>query len=218
MWAVTPAVTQTLDGVFGADVARTFVSIASPAQVARPLRRAQDFEVAYPSAAGGAARKTLAQAAAEWRTVFYPLGAADRRALQVRVQRALADGQPVVVTWFVDFNALEERDNGRMGSFNLATLAELGPGKQGGHTAVIESAQVGGQVTPQVAFLRVRNAWGSARPDRAVAPGMPRYHPLRLDYLDGAVKKCVERDGETDTTSCPTTATPLQSVVLPPGY
>ena len=64
----------------------------------------------------------------------------------------------------------------------------------------------------------MKNTWGSARPARAFAPGMPDYHDLRLDYLDGPVKKCVERDGTTDTTSCPTTTTPLQNVVLPPGY
>lgn len=70
----------------------------------------------------------------------------------------------------------------------------------------------------QISFLRVKNSWGSARPDRAFAPGMPGYHDLYVDYLDGPVKKCVERDGETDTTNCPTTTAPLQNVVLPPGY
>jgi hypothetical protein len=216
VWAVTPAVTQLLDDVFGADVSRTFASITAPAQVVAPLRRAQDFEVAYPSTPGGvAARKTLVQAAGEWRAAFYPASSGERRAIQLRIQRALADHQPIVITWFVDFNALEERDNGRLGSFNLATLAELGPGKQGGHAAVLESAQLD---PAQVEFLRVKNSWGTAHPDRAVAPGMPSYHDLRLDYLDGPVKKCVERDGDTDTTNCPTTATPLQSVVLPPGY
>jgi hypothetical protein len=68
-----------------------------------------------------------------------------------------------------------------------------------------------------VELFQVKNAWGTARPTRVVASGMPGYHDLRLDYLDGPVKKCVERNGATDTTSCPTT-TPLQSVVLPPGY
>jgi len=36
-----------------------------------------------------------------------------------------------------------------------------------------------------VEFFRVKNSWGSARPDRAFAPGMPGYHDLHLDYLDG---------------------------------
>jgi hypothetical protein len=67
-------------------------------------------------------------------------------------------------------------------------------------------------------FVRVKNAWGTARPARAFAPGMPAYDDLYFDYLDGPVKKCVQRGGVTDTTSCPTTTTPLQSVVLPPGY
>ena len=216
VWGVATATSQLLDEVFGADVARTFASLAAPARVAAPLRRAQDLEVAYPTAPGGVAtRRTLTQAASEWRAAFYASATADRRAIQLRIQRALQDHQPVLITWFVDFNALEPRDNGRLGSFNLTTLGELGAGKQGGHTAVVESAQLD---SAQVQSLRVKNAWGTAHPDRASAPGMPSYHDLRLDYLDGPVKKCVERDGETDTTSCPTTATPLQDVVLPPGY
>ena len=61
---------------------------------------------------------------------------------------------------------------------------------------------------------------------RLVYPGMffqrdsetGSYDDLRFDYLDGPVKKCVVRNGATDPTSCPTTTTPLQNVVLPPGY
>ena len=70
----------------------------------------------------------------------------------------------------------------------------------------------------EVELFRVKNSWGSARPDRAFSPGMPGYHDLHFDYLDGPVKKCVTRDGNTDTSSCTSTTVPLQNVVLPPGY
>jgi hypothetical protein len=157
----------------------------------------------------------------------------------------LQDAQPVLITWFVDFNALEDRDNGRLGSFNMPTLSELGSGLQGGHMTLIDGYQAkladGRELqadqkldptkpedkalldtallpSTQVELFRVKNSWGSARPERAFAPGMPDYNDLRFDYLDGPVKKCVERNGTTDTTSCPTTTTPLQNVVLPPGY
>ena len=70
----------------------------------------------------------------------------------------------------------------------------------------------------KIEFLRVKNSWGSARPDRAFAPGMPGYHDLYMDYLDGPVKRCMERNGETDTTNCPFDHTPFQNIVLPPGY
>jgi hypothetical protein len=178
----------------------------------------------------------------EWRLVY---SACLRRSFPPGVLRALNAAQPVIVTWFVDFNALESRDTPLRGSFNLATLTELGPGRQGGHMTVLEDYQAkladgrvleaGKTLDPsnpddkalldtallsstQVEFFRVKNSWGSARADRAFAPGMPGYHDLHLDYLDGPVKKCVERNGTTDTTTCPTTATPLQNVVLPPGF
>jgi hypothetical protein len=243
-WGLTPEVTSMLDAVFGADVARTFGPVSAPAESAGPIQRAQDFKVAYTTAPGTpAAQRVLSQAMTDWRQVFY--ATADRRAFQLRVQKALHDAQPVIITWFVDFDALESRDNGRLGSFNLVTLNELGPGRQGGHMTVLEDYEArladgrilaaGKTLDPadpgdrtllesallastQITFLRVKNSWGSARPDRAFAPGMPGYHDLYLDYLDGPVKKCVERDGETDTTNCPTTTTPLQNVVLPPGY
>lgn len=244
-WALTADVTGALDRVFGADVSRTFSSSTSRADASgTDLQRAEDFAVAYPKAPGSpAAQRRLSQAMSEWRQVYYV--GVDRRAFQLRVQRALHDAQPVVITWFVDFNALESRDNALRGSFNLATLNELGPGRQGGHMTVIDDYQArladgrvlaaGTTLDPtkpedkalldsallpstEIEFFRVKNSWGAARPDRAFAPGMPGYHDLHLDYLDGPVKKCVERNGTTDTSSCPSTTVPLQNVVIPPGY
>ncbi|MDB4934788.1 MAG: hypothetical protein JWP87_1760 [Labilithrix sp.] len=244
-WALTADVTATLDRVFGADVSRSFTSTTSRADASgTPIQRAEDFAVAYPNSPGAAPlQRRLTQAMTDWRQVYYTGN--DRRTFQVRVQRALHAAQPVIITWFVDFNALESRDTPLRGAFNLATLTELGPGRQGGHMTVLEDYQAkladgrvleaGKTLDPakpedkalldtalmpssQVEFFRVKNSWGSARPDRAFAPGMPGYHDLHLDYLDGPVKKCTERDGATDTTSCPTTTTPLQNVVLPPGF
>ena len=244
-WGLTPAVIAMLDGVFGENVSRTFSSTTSPASAAdSPLRRAVDFEVSYPSAPGQAAQpKKLAQAMTDWRQVYF--SAVDTRPFLLRVQKALHEAQPVIITWFVDFNALENRANDRRGAFNMSTLTELGPGRQGGHMTVLEDYQVklsdgtvlaaGQTLDPasssdqallaralepgsEVQFLRVKNSWGAARPDRAFAPGLPGYHDLYLDYLSGPVKKCVERDGNTDNSNCPTTTTPLQNVVLPPGF
>src|SRR5688572_21218984 len=154
--------------------------------------------------------------------------------------------QPVIITWFVDFKAMENGEGEPRGSFNMTTLGEAGPGRQGGHMTVLEDYQarlpdgtlLRAGVTldrqdpeqaalleraldsgTEVLFLRVKNSWGAARPDRAFAPGMPGYHDLYLDYLDGPVKRCAQTpDGETDVTSCFDGHTPLQNVVLPPGY
>jgi hypothetical protein len=244
-WALSANVTATLDRVFGADVSRTFTGATSRADASgSDILRAEDFAVSYPTGPGTVAvPRRLSQAITEWRQVYY--AGSDARAFQLRVQRALHDAQPVIITWFVDFNALESRDNPLRGSFNLATLGELGPGRQGGHMTVIDDYQAklaGGRVlaagttldpskpedktlldsallpSTEVEFFRVKNSWGAARPDRAFAPGMPGYHDLHLDYLGGPVKKCVERDGVTDTSTCPSTTVPLQNVVLPPGY
>ncbi len=244
-WGLDASVSAMLDRVFGADVSRSFSSTTSPADPSgTDVQRAVDFAVAYSSTPGGGVMQHhLDEAMRDFRQVYYV--GVDRRSFQIRVQQALADAQPVLLTWFVDFNALEDRDNGRLGSFNLATLTELGSGLQGGHTTLIDGYQAkladGREVTPdqkldpanpedkalldtallpstQVELFRVKNAWGSAHPERAFAPGMPSYDDLRFDYLDGPVKKCVVRNGTTDPTSCPTTTTPLQNVVLPPGY
>jgi hypothetical protein len=244
-WALAADVTATLDRVFGADVSRTFSSVTARADSAgSDIQRAEDFAVSYSSAPGTIPlQRRLSQAMSEWRQVYY--AGVDRRAFQLRVQHALHDAQPVVITWFVDFNALESRDTPLRGSFNMATLNELGSGTQGGHMTVIDDYQAkladgrvlaaGKALDPskpedktlldsallpstEVEFFRVKNSWGAARPDRAFAPGMPGYHDLHLDYLDGPVKKCVERNGVTDIASCPSTTVPLQNVVLPPGY
>lgn len=245
-WGLSAEVSASLDQVFGEGVTRTFASTTTPANAAgSKIVRAQDFAVAYPTAPGAPpAQKKLTNAMSEWRQTYYSAG--DRRGFFLRVQKALHDAQPVVITWFVDFNAMENRDVPLKGSFNLTTLREFGPGRQGGHMTVLEDyqaklpdgtiLQAGVTLDPQdpedalklraaldpqteIQFVRVKNSWGAARPDRAFAPGMPGYHDLYLDYLDGPVKRCVTRaDGETDTTNCPYDHTPLQNVVLPPGY
>jgi hypothetical protein len=243
-WGLEPEVSAALDRAFGERVTRTFASSTPARTTGTKIVRAQDFDVAYTSGPGlPAQQKKLTDAMTEWRSAFY---SSDRRGFFLRVQRALHDAQPVIITWFVDFNAMENRDNERKGSFNMETLNELGPGSQGGHMTVLEDYQAtlgdgtllkaGETLDPsnpedaqlleaaldpstQIQFLRVKNSWGAARPDRAFAPGMPGYHDLYVDYLNGPVKRCTTKEnGDTDTTNCPYSHTPLQNVVLPPGY
>lgn len=241
-WGLLPETTAMLDRAFGPSVTKVFSGKAVATDT--KIVRAQDFSVAYTSGPGRPlSQRTLTQAMGEWRQTYY--SNSDRRAFLLRVQRALHDAQPVVISWFVDFNAMENRDNQRKGSFNMTTLGDFGPGRQGGHVTVLEDYQAkledgtlleaGKTLDPrdpaqkalldrallpstQIQFLRVKNSWGAARPDRAFAPGMPGYHDLYLDYLNGPVKRCAEKNGETDTTRCPYEHTPLQNVVLPPGY
>ncbi len=242
-WGLSAEQSSMLDLVFGEAVNRTFTGSAD--STGTPILRAQDFEVSYsPGPGRPLEHRTLSQAMKEWRQVNY--SNYDRRGFLLRVQKALHAEQPVVITWFVDFNAMENRHNELRGSFNMTTLKEFGPGSQGGHMTVLEDYQAqlsdgtllkaGETLDPntpddkllldraldpntKIQFLRVKNSWGAARPDRAFAPGMPGYHDLYMDYLNGPLKRCTtDAHGETDTTNCPYDVTPLQNVVLPPGY
>ena len=172
-----------------------------------------------------------------WKEAYYPYSKTDRRALQKRVQAALHDNQPVIVSWFVDFNAM-----GRDGTFTVEEIARRGgPGRQGGHMTVMHDyeAEVPGFGTlkagvnetrpdalkaalrddAKIKFFRVKNSWGAYRPDRWDAASIPGYHDLFITYLDGPIKKCeTTADGETDNTRCFRDQTPLWDVVLPAGY
>ncbi len=241
-WGLSAEVSQRIDRVFGPTVTRTFAGSADATNT--NIVRAKDFQVSYASSPGQPrATRTLEAAMREWRQVSYW---GDRRAFLQRVQRAMHDELPVIITWFVDFNAMENGENERRGSFNMTTLGENGPGRQGGHMTVLQDYQaklsdgtvLAAGVTldkedpldaqllsraldrdTKIEFLRVKNSWGNARPDRAFAPGMPGYHDLYLDYLDGPIKRCSTLpDGETDTSNCTMSHTPLSNVVLPPGY
>ncbi len=255
-WGLAPDVVATLDRVFGEEVTRTFDSPSARADASgTPILRAEDVEVAFAEGAGKAlVARRLSHAMATFAQIYYDTS--DRRSFLLRVQNAVHDGQPVLLSWFVDFNALETREaqvGAPRGSFNVATLKAQGPGTQGGHAAIIEGYQarlsdgrlvdVGTEGSPspspiaraepseedgrldaaldrssEVVFLRVKNAWGVARPERARLPDMPDHHDLYLGYLDGPVQRCEQFDGVTDTSNCRTTTTPLKSVLLPPGY
>jgi len=238
-WGLTPEVSAALTSTFGESGTRTFASRTQARNEGTAIIRAQDFSVAYASGPGRpVANRKLSDAAREWSQRSYYRG--DREFL-VRIQKALHAAQPVIVSWFVDFNAMENREGPLKGSFNMTTLGELGPGRQGGHMTVFEDYQAklaDGTVleagvtleandprlakalepSTQIQFFRVKNSWGAARPDRAFAPGMPGYHDLHMTYLDGPVKKCAEKNGQTDTTNCPSEQTPLKYVILPPGF
>jgi len=244
-WRLPAEKTAMLDQVFGASVSRTFsASWYSADASGTPIIKARAFDVAYASRPGGDLKRTsLETAMYDWRQVYYSRG---DRSLLLKVQEALHDAQPVIISWFVDFNAMENRANERMGSFNISTLAEFGPGSQGGHMTVLEDYEAtledgtllkaGVTLDPsnpdekslldsalapstEIKFLRVKNSWGGYRPDRAFSPGMPGYHDLYLEYLDGPVKRCATKsNGDTDTTNCPTEITPLQYFIMPPGY
>jgi hypothetical protein len=251
-WQLSDSVKEQLTKVFGEDYSKSFSSYGGGASTeGTAVVAAKDFPVQYTERAknGDVAVRdaTLDKALSTWRAASYPSwgGESAKRDFQIRVQRSLHDAQPVVITWDVDFNAMEGWDPELKGSFNLTTLKKAGkPGRQGGHMTVLEDyeaitqdfglLEAGVTLDPSkpedkakldaallksttIKFFRIKNSWGALRDDRASAPGFPGYHDLYMDYLNGPIAFCPDVKNPTNET-CTGTTVPLESVVLPPGY
>ena len=249
-WGLSPEQVARIDAVFGKRVNRTLdrSAAANSAATRNKIIRPQDYKARLKDPATGQfVSGTLADALGTgsawgprsgtlaWNEVRYPSGATARRAFWKRVQTALHDGQPVITSWKVDFNALT-----RDAKFSKSVLDAKGPGRQGVHMTVMHDYQAtvpglgllkaGVQATPAemdkaladgttIEFVRVKNSWGGIRPDRWDQAAIPGYHDLEMAYLNGPIKDCAEdAQGNTDTTNCSGTSTPLWDVVLPAGY
>lgn len=165
-----------------------------------------------------------------WNESSYPSTAHERRNFQKRFQVALQHSVPVIMSWYVDFNAMEDG-----GQFRKPPTT---PGRQGGHMVVMDDYQVsnvpGFGLLPAgtlekrdaaltaalddsatIDFIRIKNSWGASRPDRHFEGG---YHDLWMQYMNGPVQQC-EVDEVTDIPKPGTCfdSTPLESIVLPPG-
>ncbi|MBM4375002.1 MAG: hypothetical protein FJ095_07950 [Deltaproteobacteria bacterium] len=250
-WKLTPTVKSQLTKVFGKNYERSFLSSStttSGSSVVHP----KDFKVWYTERTTNKNQPTeritgLDVAINQWRVASYPSWSdSSKRDLQIRVQKALHDRQPVIITWDVDFNAMEGQDPVLKGSFNMTTLKKaVRPGRQGGHMTVLEDYEVetkdfgllkaGVTLDPKNAedakklaaallptsslkFLRIKNSWGAFRDDRSSAPGFPGYHDLYMDYLNGPIAWCPDAADPKDPAKCTGRSTPWDSVVLPPGY
>ncbi len=241
-WELEPNVVTQLNRVFGASVSRTldkstvstrFTSIKRASDIKAALRDPQTKQPVTGTlqdaiGTGGGWSRTGRLA---WQSASYPYATDARRQMLARVQRAVHDKQPVIISWYVDFNSLDPQ-----GRF-YAPPAQ--PGRQGGHMTVLEDYQINdvpgfgtlaaGTVetrpealaaalapTAKIEFLRVKNSWGTYRPDRQFV--LPGYHDLYMTYLDGPVKHCKQNETDTGSTNDCYDDTPLNDFVLPPGY
>ena len=251
-WGLSPTVKGWMTKVFAKDYSRD-LQYGGAVTTGTAVKAAKAFQVAYTTrtsatAPGTPKTTTLDVALSEWREAYYPSSGTDaqKRTFQIRIQKAAHDRQPVVLTWNVDFNAMESYDPVLRGSFNLTTLKNAGgPGRQGGHMTVLEdyeavteqygelkagvtldpsnpddAAKLEAALLPSttIKFFRIKNSWGAFRDDRSSAPGFPGYHDLYMDYMNGPIAWCPDVEGTKTTANCTGSARPFRAVVLPPGY
>lgn len=157
----------------------------------------------------------------EGKKMFSEKDIAAFKKVEQRIKKALNDHYPVVVSFFVSFNAPDPD-----GLFNLQTLGEKGSlGDTGGHLLVLhdyvvddveEFGQLGeGDLEPELKDLALtgnmryvvaKNSWGEDRTDR---PWLKNgYTRLSWDYLRA---RYFDENSETFRTF-------MSGVVLPEGY
>lgn len=229
-WGLSPTVSAQLDRAFGVDGAITLRTGAATAGT--DVLRPEEVQLQY-KVRGVAQQRTLAQALRDWTESYYPTSPSSQRAFQKKLQAALHEGVPAILTWFVDFNAL-----GSEGRFEGVPAV---PGRQGFHMTVAEDYEISGvpgfgtlragvlETRPEalqaaladeasMVKVRTKNSWGAFRSDRQFVPGFPGYHDLYMSYLNGPIKQCRQDNGETNTRDCPWSIVPLQSMIVPRAY
>lgn len=142
-WGLTPSVVNSLNTVFGQGLENTFAD-STPNEIDPDgaIIQPDQFDVKYsygPIFTGRpVVRQTLKTAFNEWNTAY---GFSTN--VLTSVKKALHAQEPALISWFVDFNALEYSRGPLYGSFNLQTLTNAGvPGNQGGHMTVLEDYEV----------------------------------------------------------------------------
>lgn len=233
-WGLAAGTSALLDDVFGADVTRPLASAKIPAgsglltpasiQVGHAITLADAIGV--PASSYSFLQRKGKYA---WNEVSYPSTPTARRALQTRMQKAMHSGMPVILSWFVDFNAMDSQ--------NRFMAPPATPGHQGGHMTVLEDYQIGNvpgfgtleagklvtdpkalaaALAPEakIEFLRIKNSWGSSLAPNAAAEEFRGYHDLYMAYLDADLVRCTESNGDKCGTKAKVPG--ITSFVLPP--
>jgi hypothetical protein len=235
-WQLSAETMTMLTTVFGERGEKRFDGYSQRATVGRStIKRAADFLVRTAVRSNNTVRTvdaTLADVLPGgrygWVAFDYPgtWNPSGRPAAMRRLLTALNADQPVIISWLVDFNALDN-----VGAFRMEQLMRAGrPGRQGGHLTVLHDYQsrlpdgtvfrVGENVSPadraraasgEIEFLRVKNSWGVSRSDRASQAG---YYDLYLNYLHGPIAWTNEANPNGPTSQ----QTPLNEYIIPPGF
>jgi len=236
-WGLSPAVIAGMDATFGADVSRTLLSssttIAPDSGIVPTKLISVGRNISLADAIGEPASSyNVLQRKGKyaWNEVSYPTTTTGRRDLFRKMQAAMHEGMPVIMTWFVDFAAMDSK--------NRFMAAPATPGRQGGHMTVVEDYQVsnvpgfgtlaaGTLVTDPKAldaaldpkatidFVRIKNSWGLGLAPSDAPDTFRGYYDLYAAYLNGPLTKCTESNGDKCGTK--TKVAGLTSFVLPPA-
>lgn len=209
-----------LNAAFGVDIEKV-------------MKRAKPAETLIVDKNGTSLRQIIADGNKKqmWRSVAYPVDKksplskalkTQRLELIKRVQRAINDDMPVVMSFWVAMGAIDKADGG----FKMEAIQNGNLGQQGGHMVVITDYTadnvpgVGsveeGPVSPEVReaalegtlrYFRVKNSWGSSRAERGLTDG---YSRLYLNYMMEEINWDIDGDKFT--------APSVQEFILPPGY
>ena len=238
-WQLNADVVATLNATFGETMTKNLEKGATiPADSG--IHRPKDIEIAMtasgpltladaigkPSSSYNVRSRTGTYA---WNEESYPTSSTSRRESLKKVQRAMHGGLPVIMTWFVDFNAMVS---------NTFKEAPATPGRQGGHMTVLEDYEIenvpgygtlkaGTTVTDpkildaalateaSILFFRIKNSWGTSLAPPDAGDDFKGYNDLYMKYLNGPITRCTAKDGDACATK--TKETPLWAFVLPPA-
>ena len=239
-WQLTPEVVGILNSTFGEKMTKNLekgATIPSGAGLHRP----KEIEIGVtdsgtvltladaigkPSSSYNVRSRTGTYA---WNEESYPTSKSSRRDFLKKAQKSMHGGLPVIMTWFVDFNAMVS---------NTFKEPPATPGRQGGHMTVLEDYQIenvpgygtleaGKTVTDpkildaalateaNIVFFRIKNSWGSDLAPPGATDDLKGYNDLYMKYLNGPITKCTAKDGNACATKSEETG--LWAFVLPPA-
>ena len=236
-WQLTPEVIATLNTVFGEKLTKNLEK-GSTIPEGSGIHRPKDIEIAMtasgpltladaigkPSSSYNVRSRTGTYA---WNEESYPTSSLSRRDFLAKAQKAMHGGLPVIMTWFVDFNAMVS---------NTFKEPPATPGRQGGHMVVLEDYEIdnvpgfgtlkaGTTVTDQkaldaalskdatISFFRIKNSWGSDLAPPGATDDLKGYNDLYMKDLNGPITKCTAVG--TDACGKKSNETGLWAFVLP---
>ncbi|APR83400.1 Hypothetical protein A7982_08749 [Minicystis rosea] len=235
-WGLSAATTALVTEIFGADVKRTILDTSTKIPTNSGMMYPRDILVGHNISLADAIGQPVSSSNVlqrkgkyAWNEVAYPTGSTSRRDVLRRMQKAMHSGMPVILSWFVDFNAMNKQ--------NQFLAPPATPGSGGGHMTVVEDYQVsnvpgfgtlaaGTLVTDPKAldaalspsatidFLRIKNSWGTSLAPPNSSPDLRGYYDLYMKYLDAQLVKCTASG--TDKCGSKTNVPGLTALILPP--